>query len=59
MAKLKKPGEKADTSGQYAEINTTGKSTGREATVTRKEPLPPTRKKGYKWKLVDKTKHKS
>lgn len=59
MADLKKPGEKADTSGQYAEINKTDKPTGKEATVTRNEPLPPTEKKGYRWKLVDKTKHKN
>ena len=59
MTDIKKPGEIADTSGQYEELNTAGNPTGRESTVTKKEPLPPTRKKGYKWKLVDKTKHKS
>ena len=58
MANLKKPGEIAKDSGQYEEVNTKGNSTEREATVTKGEPLPPTRKKGYKWKLVDKTKHK-
>ncbi len=58
MADIKKPGEKADISGQYAEVNTTAKPTGREATVTKNEPLPPTARKGYRWELVDKTKHK-
>lgn len=58
MNTIKKPGEKACTSGQYGEINTAGKPTGRESTVVKGEPLPPTMKKGYRWVLVDKTKHK-
>lgn len=53
-----KPGETAPKSGQYGERNTRGSKTGREATVTRNEPLPPTEKKGYTWKLDDPTKHK-
>ena len=36
-----KPGEKAEVSGQYKNIQT-----GKEVTVTRGEPFPPTPKKG-------------
>ena len=48
-----KPGEKADMSGQYK-----NKKTGREVTVTKGEPFPPTPEKGQKYILVDRTKHK-
>ncbi len=48
-----KPGEKTDFSGQYKNIKT-----GREVTVTKGEPFPPTPEKGQKYILVDRTKHK-
>ena len=48
-----KPGEKAPDSGQYQNTRTKN-----EVTVTRGEPLPPTPKKGDKYRLADKTKHK-
>lgn len=54
----KKPGEKADTSGQYERIGPRGGKTGQEVTVVKGEPLPPTPKKGETYKIVDKTKHK-
>lgn len=52
-----KPGKIALRSGQYAHLNRDGKSTGREVTVTRGEPLPPTPKKYQSYRLVDKTRH--
>ena len=48
-----KPGEKAGISGQYKNIQTK-----QEVTITRGEPFPPTPKKGQKYRLVDRTKHK-
>ena len=48
-----KPGTKAPRSGQYQ----FGGKNGPERTVTRGEPLPPTRKAGQRYKLVDPTKH--
>ncbi len=48
-----KPGNIAPKSGQYK--NT---STGGEVTVTRGEPLPPTRQSGQQYVLTDPTKHK-
>lgn len=48
-----KPGQIAETSGQYK--NTTTRT---EVTVTRGEPLPPTPAKKQFYVLVDKTKHK-
>ena len=48
-----KPGEIAEVSGQYKNIQT-----GKEVTVTRGEPFPPTPKKRQRYILVDRTKHK-
>ena len=42
MAKEIKPGEKAPASGQYEIIGPRGGKTGKERTVVRGEPLPPT-----------------
>ena len=58
MAKGYKPGEKAPRSGQYERVGPRGGRTGGERTVTRREPLPPTRDPGEKYILVDPTKHK-
>lgn len=55
----KKPGEKAETSGQYERIGPRGGKTGKEVTVVEGEPLPPTTRPGETYRLVDKTKHKS
>jgi len=57
MAKKQKPGEKAEVSGQYERLDARGQKTGKEATVTKGEPLPPTPKKRQSWVLKDKTKH--
>lgn len=58
MSENLKPGQKAPDSGQYATYNTKGNPTGQEITATKGEPLPPTPKKNYSYKLADKTKHK-
>ena len=55
---LKSPGEKASQSGQYEITGPRGGGTGKERTVTRGEPLPPTPEAGQKYRLVDPTKHK-
>ena len=52
-----KPGQKAPRSGQYEIVRPGGAGTGKERTVTRGEPLPPTPKPGQKYKLTDPTKH--
>lgn len=54
----KKPGEKADTSGQYERIGPRGGKTGQEVTVVKGEPLPPTPHPRESYRIVDKTKHK-
>ena len=53
-----KPGEHAGRSGQYGLRGPRGGDKGREATITRGEPGPPTPEKGQTWKLTDPTKHK-
>lgn len=55
--KTHKPGEKAETSGQYVRLNAQGKSTGKEVTVVKGEPFPPTPKKRQTYRLRDKTRH--
>lgn len=52
-----KPGETAPRSGQYEIVGPQGGRTGKERTVTRNEPLPPTPKSGQKFILTDPTKH--
>ena len=52
-----KPGETAPRSGQYEIVGPQGGRTGKERTVTRNEPLPPTPKAGQKFILTDPTKH--
>lgn len=55
----KKPGQIADTSGQYERIGPRGGRTGHEVTVVKGEPLPPTPRPGETYVISDKTKHKS
>jgi len=52
-----KPGTNAPRSGQYEIIGPRGGGTGKERTVVRKEPLPPTPKPGMGYRLVDPTKN--
>jgi hypothetical protein len=57
MAKTYKPGETAPRSGQYGIVGPRGGETGKDRTVTKGEPLPPTPEAGQKYVLVDPTKH--
>jgi hypothetical protein len=58
MPKGLKPGTPAPKSGQYERLGPHGGKTGREVTVVKREPLPPTPKPGETYVLVDPTKHK-
>ncbi len=53
-----KPGQTAPKSGQYEQVGPRG-GKGKEVTVTKGEPMPPTPSKGTTYKLVDPTKNKS
>ena len=53
-----KPGQTAPNSGQYQQICPKG-GKGKEVTVVKNEPLPPTPEKGTTYTLVDPTKNKS
>jgi len=53
-----KPGQTAPRSGQYQQLGPRG-GEGKEVTVVRGEPLPPTPKRGMTYTLVDPTKNKS
>ena len=57
MKKTFSSGQKAEKSGQYEIIGSRGGETGKERTVTKGEPLPPTPEAGQRYKLVDETKH--
>lgn len=57
MSKTMKPGQPAPKSGQYGLVGPRGGDTGKERTVTKGEPLPPTPKPGMGYKLNDPTKH--
>jgi hypothetical protein len=60
MSKIKglKPGNIAPNSGQYQQIGPRG-GKGKEVTVVKGEPLPPTPTKNMSYNLVDRTKNKS
>lgn len=55
--KTHKPGQKAPRSGQYEIIGPRGGRTGKERTVVKREPFPPTPKSGQRYDIVDPTKH--
>jgi hypothetical protein len=55
---LLKPGNKAPESAQYEIVGPQGgKARGKERTVVKGEPLPPTPERGQKYRLSDRTKH--
>ncbi|WP_363322333.1 YjzC family protein [uncultured Pseudoteredinibacter sp.] len=58
MTKRYKPGQKAPKSGQYEIVGPRGGQTGIERTITKGEPMPPTRSPGQMYKLSDATKHR-
>lgn len=57
MSRTLKPGQTAPRSGQYEIVGPRGGGTGRERTVVRGEPLPPTQRPGQGFRLVDPTKN--
>jgi len=59
MAKKYSPGEKAPVSGQYGILGPRGGDTGKERTVVKGEPLPPTPGPGQSYIIVDRTRNKS
>ena len=59
MSKQHRPGQKAPASGQYEIIGPRGGRTGKERTVVKGEPLPPTPKRNQGYRIVDRTKNKS
>lgn len=59
MGKQHRPGQKAPASGQYEIVGQRGGRTGKERTVVKGEPLPPTPEKGQGYRMADRTKNKS
>jgi hypothetical protein len=60
LENLLKPGQKVKDSGQYEIVGARGgKLEGREVTLVKDEPAPPTPGPNERFKLVDKTKHKN
>ena len=57
MTEKHKPGEISKNSGQYPIIGPRGADTGKERTITKGEPFPPTPKKGQTYGKPDLTKH--
>ncbi len=53
-----KPGQRPDQSGQYAVVGPRGGKTAVEVTGVAHKPLPPTKRPGMGYNLVDPTKHK-
>ena len=54
-----KPGQTAPRSGQYGVVGPRGGDTGREVTVVRGEPLPPTPRPGMGYLMNDPTRNKA
>jgi len=58
MKKQFKPGEKVEKSGLYDIIGPRGGDTGKQITGVKGKILPPSKKPGETYKLVDPAKHK-
>ncbi|MBD9210343.1 MAG: YjzC family protein [Oscillospiraceae bacterium] len=54
-----KPGQKAPASGQYGVVGPRGGKINHEVTVTKGEPMPPTKKPGQTYVMNDPTHNKS
>jgi len=54
-----RPGQAVPASGQYVQVNSRGvdRGAGLEATLVKGESAPPTDRKSWRWRLVDKTVH--
>lgn len=57
MSKPLKPGSTAPLSGQYEIVGPRGGRTGKERTIVRGEPLPPTPNAGQGYRIADPTKN--
>lgn len=56
---LGKPGQKSPSSGQAVPVGPKGGIAGKEVTVVKGKPLPPTPKPNQHYDIVDRTKNKS
>jgi len=54
-----KPGQPAPASGQYTLVGPRGGDKGKEVTIVKGKPAPPTEQSGQKWQLTDPTKNDS
>lgn len=59
MSDKLKPGQTSPKSGQYQEVGPRGGQGGREVTVPKGRPLPPTTAPNRRYVLVDPTDNKS
>jgi len=59
MSKILKPGEIAPASGQYERLGPRGGPTGKEVTVPKGRPLPPTPGPNETYRIADRSKNKS
>lgn len=59
MSKVIKPGENSPNSAQYREVGPRGGDPGREVTVPKGRPMPPTTAPGRGYKISDPTDNKS
>jgi len=59
MAEIIVSGETVETSGQYVQVAKNGRvmNKRKEATLVKGEPAPPTDREGWRWKMVDATRH--
>jgi len=57
MGKSYKPGQKATRSGQYEIIGPRVGKSGKERTIVKGEPMPPTPEKDQEYVITDPTKH--
>ena len=57
MSKSLTPGTRAPASAQYEIVGPRGGRTGKERTVVRGEPLPPTPTAGQTYRIADRTRN--
>lgn len=55
--KVYSPGEKVPNSGQADIVGPRGGTTGKQRTVVKGEPFPPTPERGQGYQITDRTKH--
>jgi len=57
VGKVYRPGSRAPVSGQYEIVGPRGGGTGKERTIVRGEPLPPTPALKQSYRIVDRTRN--